>query len=92
MTLVRGWLPNRKTDRSINDPKPPEPMSTYTLEKAFERMIATPEIWRKLRISKQTVMNRRVQVAKSIHPSDATMRRWLKKAGWKQAVVEKWKA
>jgi hypothetical protein len=65
-------------------------MSAYTLPQAYKHMIATPDIWRKLRMGKQTVMNRRVMAGKNEYPSDATMRRWLKKAGWKQAVVEKW--
>lgn len=66
-------------------------MKTFTLPQAFARLLAQPDIWRKLKMSKQTVMNRRVLAKKGEFPSDATMRRLLKKAGWKQAVVEKWK-
>lgn len=65
-------------------------MKTYTLEQAFEVLLGQPEIWRKLKMGKQTIMNRRVLAKKGEFPSDATMRRLLKKAGWKQAVVEKW--
>jgi hypothetical protein len=66
-------------------------MGAHSLPEAFRRMLISPDIWRKLKVSRQTVMNRRVMVNKDEFPSDATMRRWLKKAGWKQAVVEKWK-
>ncbi|MBK9759783.1 MAG: hypothetical protein IPO90_07370 [Flavobacteriales bacterium] len=66
-------------------------MSTYTLQLAFKRMLTTPQVWRKLHVGRQTVMNRRVLLGKGKYPRDATMRSWLKKAGWKQAVVEKWR-
>ena len=53
-------------------------------------MIEQPGIWKRLRVSKQTVLNRRVLVGKGALPKDTTMRKWLKKAGWKPVVVEKW--
>lgn len=66
-------------------------MKTYTLPQAFAEVMNQKDIWRKLKLSKQTVMNRRVMIKDGTFPGDATMRRLLKKAGWKQAVVEKWK-
>ncbi len=58
---------------------------------AFKKMLSEPGIWKKLHLSKQTVMNRRVQVGKGLFPKDTTMRGWLKKAGWKAHTVETWK-
>lgn len=57
---------------------------------AFKQMLSETGIWKKLRLSKQTVMNRRVQVGKGFYPKDTTMRAWLKKAGWKLETVETW--
>ncbi len=62
----------------------------HPLPDAFEQMVSTPNIWKKLKLSKQTIMNRRVLLGKDQYPKDSTMRAWLKKAGWKLAVVELW--
>ena len=76
----RMWFPEHNTMSAKGHPLP----------LAFKKMIEQPGIWKRLRVSKQTVLNRRVLVGKGMWPKDTTMRKWLKKAGWKPVVVEKW--
>lgn len=61
------------------------------LTDAFRSMIEQEGIWDRLKVGRQTVLNRRVMVRNSEFPKDSTMRAWLKKAGWKMAVEERWK-
>ncbi len=83
---------------SVNGINTADPLSDKIMKKtkghplpvAFEKMVSQPNIWKKLKLSKQTIMNRRVLLGKDQYPKDSTMRAWLKKAGWKLAVVELW--
>lgn len=53
-------------------------------------MLLRPGIWTTIHLRKQTVLNRRVMMRKGIYPRDALMRIWLKKAGWRMVVEERW--
>ena len=65
-------------------------MKGKTLKEAFKIVIMQEKVWRPLRIGRQTVMNRRVQVRKGNFPTEPVMRRLLKKVGWKPVVEERW--
>lgn len=53
-------------------------------------MLSQPGIWETLGIARQTVLNARVRVNKRQYPPTDSMRTWLKRAGWKMAVEERW--
>lgn len=43
-----------------------------------------------LKLKKQTVLNRRVEVRQGSYPSIDRMHEWLRAAGWKRVVEEAW--
>lgn len=63
---------------------------TLALRKAYALMLTQPRIWETLGIARQTVLNARVRVNKHAYPPTDSMRNWLKRAGWKMAVEERW--
>lgn len=67
-----------------------EHMKGKNLKEAFKSVIMQEKVWKPLRIGRQTVMNRRVQVRKGIFPTEPVMRRLLKRVGWVQVVEERW--
>lgn len=87
--LVLNLAPDRNEHRSNTEPTHMKKKG-QALPIAFKQMLSEPGIWKRLRLSKQTIMNRRVQVGKGAYPKDTTMRAWLKKAGWKLESVETW--
>lgn len=64
--------------------------TTLPLHEAYAKVLRTPEIWKRLKWSRQTVNNYRVKLGKDDYPSDRTMRKVLAQAGWHMAVEEIW--
>ena len=63
---------------------------SLALSKAYAQMLTEPGIWDTLGIARQTVLNARVRVNKRQYPPTDSMRTWLKRAGWKMEVEERW--
>lgn len=61
-----------------------------SLHGAFKTMLQQPDIWKPLRLAKQSILNMRVRMNKGDHPSRDLMHEWLLKAGWLNLVEEVW--
>lgn len=61
-----------------------------SLHEAFKTMLQQPDIWKPLRLAKQSILNMRVRMNKKDHPSRDLMHEWLLKAGWLNLVEEVW--